>query len=200
VGGRSRVAAQMLAGKGFAHIYNLSGGIKAWNGEVAYGAEDLGLALFSGREAPETILTVAYSLEQGLQDFYLSMKTKVSNEEVGTLFGRLADIEEKHKDRIFGFYCELVGTVSRDEFDHALVVQAVEGGLTTEEYLDRFHVDWESSINVIAAAMSIEAQALDLYQRAARKRELATGRGFLEQIASEEKMHLKKLGELIDTM
>jgi sulfur-carrier protein adenylyltransferase/sulfurtransferase len=29
IGGRSRVAAQMLAGKGFQEVYNLSGGIKA---------------------------------------------------------------------------------------------------------------------------------------------------------------------------
>ena len=30
IGGRSRVASQMLAGKGFKEVYNLSGGIKAW--------------------------------------------------------------------------------------------------------------------------------------------------------------------------
>lgn len=30
VGARSKVAAQLLAGKGFSEIYNLSGGFKAW--------------------------------------------------------------------------------------------------------------------------------------------------------------------------
>ena len=45
----------------------MAGGIKAWNGQTALGGEDLGLSLFSGRETPMDILSVAYSLEQGLE-------------------------------------------------------------------------------------------------------------------------------------
>jgi len=48
IGGRSRIASQMLAGKGFKVVYNLSGGIKAWRSGKAVGQEDLGLDLFSG--------------------------------------------------------------------------------------------------------------------------------------------------------
>jgi len=65
MGGRSRVAAQMLAGKGFENIYNLSGGIKGWENETAFGGEEQGLELFTGNESPEKILAVAYSLEGG---------------------------------------------------------------------------------------------------------------------------------------
>ncbi|CAG1770718.1 partial thiosulfate sulfurtransferase, partial [uncultured bacterium] len=35
IGGRSRVAAQVLAAKGFREVLNLSGGIKAWNSQKA---------------------------------------------------------------------------------------------------------------------------------------------------------------------
>jgi len=37
VGGRSRVAAQMLSGNGFEQIFNMSGGYKAWGGRSRRG-------------------------------------------------------------------------------------------------------------------------------------------------------------------
>ena len=80
IGGRSRVAAQMLAGKGFSKIYNLSGGIKAWEKEVAVGPEDTGLHLFSGVQSPEEAIVTGFALEAGLRDFYLSMQKKVTND------------------------------------------------------------------------------------------------------------------------
>ncbi len=93
MGGRSRVAAQMLAGKGFENVYNLTGGFKAWKGEAAFGSEELGLELFTGDEPPEQTLVVAYSLESGLRDFYLSMISRVQNEDVKNLFQKLSEIE-----------------------------------------------------------------------------------------------------------
>lgn len=46
-GKRRRVAAQMLAGKGFDQVINLSGGIKAWEDPTAFGTEDQGLDLYT---------------------------------------------------------------------------------------------------------------------------------------------------------
>ena len=40
----------MLAGKGFSRVYNLSGGIKAWEKATAIGPEDLGMEFFTGKE------------------------------------------------------------------------------------------------------------------------------------------------------
>ncbi|MGD8541438.1 MAG: rhodanese-like domain-containing protein, partial [Desulfobacteraceae bacterium] len=37
IGGRSRVAAQLLAGRGFREVFNLKGGIEAWKGFTAEG-------------------------------------------------------------------------------------------------------------------------------------------------------------------
>lgn len=104
IGGRSRVAAQMLAGKGFKEVFNLSGGIKAWNSEKAFGPQELGLELFSAKESPEETLIVAYSLEEGLREFYLSMVPKVKNENARQLFEKLSLIEVKHQDRIYDEY------------------------------------------------------------------------------------------------
>ena len=91
IGGRSRVAAQMLAGKGFEDVVNLSGGFKAWKGETAVGREDLGLDLFTGDESPEKTLAVAYSLEAGLRDFYTSMIPRIKNKDAQNIFQKLPD-------------------------------------------------------------------------------------------------------------
>jgi rhodanese-related sulfurtransferase/rubrerythrin len=197
IGGRSRVAAQMLAGKGFKEIYNLSGGIKAWVNEVAFGPRDLGIALFSGEESPEEMLVVAYSLEEGLRDFYLSMANRTKAEKAGQLFAKLAEIEVKHQDRIFNEYLDISGAdVTREAFSEKIVSPAMEGGLTTDEYLKQYQPDLEKISEIISMAMAIEAQALDLYQRESERATTEKSREVLLRIADEERSHIQQLGEL----
>ncbi len=201
MGGRSRVAAQMLAGKGFENVYNLSAGFKGWKSEAAFGKEDLGLELFTGDESPEKTLVVAYSLEQGLGDFYLSMIPIVKNDDAKNLFQKLSEIEVKHRDRIFDEYMKISGqSESREKFEKNTVGEAIEGGLTTQEYANLFKPDWESIKDIIELAMSIEAQALDLYMRAANKISNLQSKKALTQIADEERMHLIQLGKLMDSV
>ncbi len=191
----------MLAGKGFDQVINMSGGFKAWNGEAAFGDELQGLELFSGDEAPETTLVVAYSLETGLRDFYLTMVPKVQNPSAQKLFTEMADIELKHQDRIFSEYRQLMGpSVDRESFEQKTLKEVVEGGLTTDEYIQRFKPSLESPRDIISLAMSIEAQALDLYQRAADRSNDPQGQKALRQIADEEKAHLAQLGKLMDSL
>ena len=201
IGGRSRVAAQMLAGKGFEDVVNLSGGFKAWKGETAVGREDLGLDLFTGDESPEKTLAVAYSLEAGLRDFYTSMIPRIKNKDAQNIFQKLSEIEIKHQDRILNEYIRLSGEpVSREAFEENMVHTAEEGGLTTEEYTDLFKPDWESAADVVDLAMSIEAQALDLYLRAAERSPDPESRKVLARIGDEERAHLKQLGKLMETL
>jgi rubrerythrin len=189
----------MLAGKGFTEVLNLSGGFKAWNSKAAFGPEDQGLELFSGVESPAKALVVAYGLEAGLHDFYISMIPKVSNSEVKDLFQKLSEIEIKHQERIFSEYVKITETrETKADFENNIVSQAVEGGLTTEEYINRFSPDWDSAIDIIELAMSIEAQALDLYQRASESSQDKKSQKVLVQIADEERSHLAQLGKLIE--
>lgn len=201
IGGRSRIAAQMLAGNGFENVYNLSGGFKVWEGEAAVGKEDLGLELFTGDESLEKTLLVAYSLEAGLREFYSSMIPKIKNEDAQNIFKKLSEIEVKHQDRIFNEYIRLSGKpVGRQAFEKNVLHTVVEGGLTTEEYTNLFQPDWESAADIIGLAMSIEAQALDLYLRAADRSPNPESRKVLAQIGDEERAHLKQLGKLMETI
>ena len=201
IGGRSRVAAQVLAAKGFKEVMNLSGGIKAWNSQKAVGPEDLGLSLFSGKESPEETLLTAYSLEEGLREFYLSMAAQVKAENARRLFGKLSAIEVKHQDRIFSEYLRISGAaVTREEFAEKVVAPAMEGGLTTQEYLRLYQPDLEVAAEVILLAMAIEAQALDLYQRAADRAQTDESKKVLMQIANEERAHIEQLASLFENL
>ncbi len=201
MGGRSRVAAQMLAGKGFDNVYNVTGGFKAWKDKSAFGKEELGIELFTGDESPDQTLVVAYSLEAGLHDFYLSMIPNVKNNNAKDLFQKLSEIEVKHQDRIFNEYITITGkSANRAEFEKSIVSKAVEGGLTTQEYMNIFQPDLESVNDIIELAMSIEAQALDLYMRAADKSGNPESKKTLIQIADEERSHLAQLGRLMENI
>ncbi len=191
----------MLSGKGFKKVFNVSGGIKAWDAQTAIGPQDLGLDLFSGNEEPIDVLKVAYSLEQGLREFYFEMEKKADNSEVKDLFSRLSDIEVKHQMSIYIAYNDISPKdINKDEFEKMVEVKALEGGLSTMEYLELFGSDLSSEIQVISLAMSIEAQALDLYQRLSSKVISSKSRDIINKIASEEKAHLASLGKLMDSL
>ena len=120
----------MLAGKDFKEVYNLSGGIKAWNSETAVGPPDLGLHLFSGKESVEETIIIGFGLEQGLREFYLDMVTRVAGEGAKSLFSKLADIEILHQEHLVKLYRTITGTtVSIEEFSANTVEPAMEGGL-----------------------------------------------------------------------
>jgi rubrerythrin len=192
----------MLAGKGFERVFNVSGGIKAWQSKTAVGPQDLGMDIFSGKEAPLDVLEVAYSLELGLCEFYTSMAARAGNERVKALFAQLSEIEIKHQMSIYEAYRSLSDTDpgDREAFEKKVEVKALEGGLSTQEYLDLFKPDLSSEIDVISLAMSIEAQALDLYQRVGLKIENPESQKIINKIADEEKTHLASLGKLMDDL
>ncbi len=193
------MAAQLLSGQGFSQVINLSGGINAWDGHTAFFNEERGLEMFSGEESIEKTMVVAYSLEEGLRDFYLTTSGKVASDSARQLFHQLSQIEVKHQEHILEQYAGITGTaVTREEFESKVLPDVLEGGLTTEEYANLLMPDFESTEEIIELAMSIEAQALDLYLRASQRSENKSVRDALIQICEEEKNHLASLGKLMD--
>lgn len=61
-----------------------------------------------------------------------------------------------------------------------------------------FRPDWESTKDIVDIAMSIEAQALDLYLRVSNQSIDPKNKKVLLQIASEERTHLTLLGKLME--
>ncbi len=198
-GGRSRAAAQILTGQGYKSVYNLTGGYTAWKGESAAGPESTGLAIFSGSESLKDLIVVAYGLEHGLQELYGLMHSKVNHREALLLFEKLAMIEGKHKERLFREYQKLdVNVADIQDFEEQVVPRVLEGGFSTEEVLNRMQPVQDSVEKILDLAMSIEVQALDLYQRAADRQPDKDGQVFLQQLVDEERSHLVQLGRLME--
>ncbi len=199
VGGRSRVAAQLLSGMGFKEVYNLSGGIKGYQGTKATGPEELNLDLVRGDESPAEMLELAYGMEKALGLFYDAMAGKTQDQEVLGLLGKLGQIEEKHKNRIFARY-QAVQPGGRDQaaLEAEVTADIVEGGFKLTELLTKNDAVLKSLGALLELAMMLETQALDLYLRLARKSIDQETREVLFAIAEEEKAHVAALGRLMD--
>jgi rubrerythrin len=187
-----------MEGQGFREVYNLKGGIKAWEGLTARGPVEMEMEHLRGDETPKEIITLAYGMEEGLSRFYKIVAEKNEDPEVGTLLKNLAEVEEEHKQRLFDLYDTLNDLViDKALFEAKIVTDAMEGGFTPEEFLENNRSAMETVSGVIDVAMMLETQALDLYLRYSQRTEDKESRDILLGIAEEEKAHLRALGDLM---
>lgn len=196
VGGRSRVAAQILAGKGFREVYNLSGGIKAWNGIKVPDVQRISFILSA--KTQEDLMALAYGMEEGLEIFYRGLVNSIKGESAQVL-ERLAAMEAAHKSKI----AELNPRIKSSLKEHGPEnldpqKRIMEGGLTMNELLSKKNEILAGPEEILTAAMMLEAQALDLYARAAVESPDPTLKEALGQLADEEKAHLSILGTLME--
>jgi rubrerythrin len=199
MGGRSRVAAQLLSGQGFEEIYNLKGGIKAWHGLEATGPKELNLDLVRGDETPSEIVVLAYNMEDSLQAYYKEMHDRADDQELRELFSKLASIEDKHKQTILDLNAKIQapgGSTKISQMDTGKMV--LEGGFDMVEFMEENEPLLRTVSNVLDLAMMLETQALDLYLRFAAKSTNRATKDVLFKIAQEEKGHLAALGRLLE--
>ncbi|KIX14232.1 rhodanese-like domain-containing protein [Dethiosulfatarculus sandiegensis] len=194
IGGRSRVAAQMLSGKGFANIYNLSGGFKAWNGWTGFGDYEKGLEFFEGAAVLAEALEIALGMETALREFYQEKTESVSDKEAKAVFKKLAGFEKAHEAILQKRLAEL----GRDT-GAADASRALEGGMTTSEYMEALGLEGESVEDALNFAMFVEAQAMDLYARAADRDDQGL-KDFFLGMAKEEKNHIDQLANLMEAL
>lgn len=193
------MAAQLLTGKGFKEVYNLKGGIRAWNGHKAFGPQELNMAMLRGDESPAEITVFAYGMEQALGGFYTALSEKSKDTELKGLFANLAGIEQRHKEMLFALYTE-IEPVKKDlkEFESQVNSKQMEGGFNTEAFMKQNESHMKTVPDVLTIAMMIESQALDLYLRYAERSSETRTAETLYKIADEEKAHLDALGRLME--
>jgi rhodanese-related sulfurtransferase/rubrerythrin len=191
-GGRSRMAAQFLAHQGFARVFNLVGGIHAWEGRPAEGPSEFHLRFVRGNETPEEMLALAYEMEEGLQRFHQRMRDRTTDPELAELLDHLVRAEAAHMRRLVE-----LGFQAKQEAPSPETT-VMEGGIDGEEFLARNERFLQTVTGVIDVAMMIETQAFDLYLRMAQESRRPETRENLFQIAEEEKAHLVALGRWLE--
>jgi len=195
VGGRSKAAAQMLQGSNFSEVYNISGGIKAWNGFKAKGPETLGMEFFISGEYKDAF-TMAYTMEEGLQQLYLTFADKCDTPAEKDLLLRLASFEDKHKAKLIDDFKPSEEDIPRVDKQSNIM----EGGFSREAILSHFQQHLYDQQDILFLAMMLETQAQDLYSRIARKSPDEKSRNLFLHLAEEEKMHLGFIAKELDKL
>jgi len=191
-GMRAGNATALLLDAGFREVWNMEGGILAWNGAVATGAPEAGMSWFEEARAPAEYVALAWILEAGSGVFYRRMAERFSGSDTGDLFGSLASAEEDHQ-AVLNDLCRTITGREGDPVapDDVLARDTMEGGVSLSEALA-----WAGSrqaVDVLEFAVSLEVNAYDRYLKVARTVEDPRGRQVLERLAREEQAHVNRL-------
>ena len=199
VGGRSRMAAQLLVNQNFQKVFYLEGGMEGWEGPAAAGPREFHLQFVRGDETPQEIIKLSYSMEVGLKTFHETARSRATDAELVELLGHLIRAEESHMRRLL----EVSSRWEMDPkevkaFQEKLESVVMEGGIDIEEFLAKNDSFLQTFTGVIDVAMMVETQALDLYLRMASESSNVATKEVLFHIAEEEKGHLRALGRALE--
>lgn len=188
----------MLAGRGFKEVYSLAGGIKAWKGEKAWGPEQAGLGLMRGDETQAGLLAVAFGMEKGLSAFYQAAAGMMPDSRAAELMKNLSGVEDRHAERVL----EMFEAANPNPEDRLALQNApgdtTEGGFISGELREALEQGKMGAPELVDWAMALEAQAMDLYLRMARRASNPDAAKALGQVGDEEKAHLESLAGLRD--
>ena len=196
---RSRAAASILTGAGFKEAHSMEGGIRAWQGLVAEGIPEAGIAYFSAATRPEEMIALAWLLEDGSLKFYESLAKMMEEQEARGLFQNLKRSEENHKTTLWKMYEEISGKAPAPEFPDNVISKkpggdVMEGGMLVSEALK-----WsrEKTLKeILELSISLETNSYDLYLKTERKVEGRNAKQIFKTLSEEERNHLDQLTSL----
>jgi rubrerythrin len=159
----------------------------------------MGMVLLKGNETSREVIYLAYGLEEGLRKYYSMSAELAIDPKIVSILTKLADIEVKHKQRLFDVYLTIdPTTVDMEAFENNVASELVEGGFDLDKLLEQSRKTFKTAARVLDFAMTLEAQAMDLYMRYAQRSEDPAVKNLFLDMANEEKSHLKSLGDLLD--
>lgn len=203
VGGRSRMATQLLANLGFREVFHLQGGIEAWEDRTATGPREFHLDFIKGDESPEEIIALAYRMEEGLKKFHEFFLTKTDDAALSSLLSSLIKAEESHEKTLLELKVSLATADRKAQPDQIEGFSdtgsgLMEGGMDMKSFMEQNQAFLNDVSGYLELAMMIETQALDLYLRMAADSRNQLTRNILHRIGNEEKAHLELLGKYLN--
>jgi len=176
----------------------MKGGIDAWNGLVSRAEVDQGMFLIEGDERPEEVIALAYGLEAATYRFYQDLAERGSDRDVTDAFRRLAQDEIRHQESLWEKYRTITGDgKTREAFEAETVTKTLENGKTADQILAEYPEWIDHPREALELAMSLETDSLDLYLRVAQKIRHKEAASVFHDLAGEEKVHLKGLGQVL---
>ena len=204
VGGRSRMATQLLSNLGFNNVFHLQGGIQAWEDRTATGPREFHLDFIKGNESPEEIILLAYRMEEGLKRFHEAFQARTDDAALSALLTGLIKAEESHEKTLLELRESLASSERNtppghiSTFSDAFQSRLMEGGVDIDNFMKQNQSFLSDVAGYLDLAMMIETQALDLYLRMAADSRNEQTRKILLRIGNEEKAHLALLGKYLN--
>ena len=199
-GARSRAAAVMAVDSAISlkKIYNLMGGIMAWDGKTL--ADSPRVKRFSDIEAPAELLLKSMDLEKGALRFYAHVVARYTGQPLAHIITPLVNAERIHAQSIYRYWEKIADApVPFDELFENLEGDILEGGEDLESVIKRFEtIEGDPCLRLIELALDIEYCAYDLYRIMADRTDDEVARSAFLTIAQVEKSHMQILANAVD--
>ena len=176
----------------------MAGGINAWNGLVAEGACEAGLAYFSRASGVEELISLSFALEEGNRAFYERIAKEASGED-SAFFQSLVLAEERHKHTLRELYARSSGREEEPAPPDGMEAGTfLEGGIPLGDALSWAREKPQGEILEFAIAM--EANSLDRYIKMGREVGDERSKEGFRSLAREEQAHLVRMTSLLDRL
>jgi len=184
--------------EGARRIYNLQGGILAWQGRTV--KDFPALAVFDTAGEPAAVLLRAMELERGAQRWYEAVLARHADAPFAPVMKVLARAEEEHARLVYRYWRRQVEQApSFADLYNTLTGDILEGGGDVAAMLVRLEETADDGcIEVVEMSIAIELAAYDLYRGMAHRFQ---GRDMEEPflvIAQAEKEHMRLAAESLE--
>jgi len=174
----------------------MAGGIDAWNGLVASGAFEAGLAYFSRASRPEELISLSFALEEGNRVFYESISQDLKEEEA-SIFRSMGQAEERHKETLRELHARISGKGGDPAHPEGMEAGGfLEGGASLKETLE--WAKGKTVKEILELAIAMEANALDRYINMGGAVADERSREVFLALSREERKHLERMSSLLD--
>ena len=175
----------------------MEGGINAWNGLVAGGAYDEGLAYFSLATQPEELISLSFALEEGNRVFYEHISQDLKEEKAASIFRSMGQAEERHKETLRELHARVSGRSGDPLLPEGMQTGGwLEGGAPLQETLT--WAKGKTLQEILELAIAMEANALDRYIKMGRAVADERSREVFQALSHEEQKHLERMTSLLD--
>ena len=194
-GGRSAAAATLAVEEEVSNkdIYDLEGGIMAWDGTTV--PDYPRVQVFDKSGSLSDLLLVAMDLEKGALRFYRHIEERFVSEPFSKIFGQLATAERAHAKAVYEHWkrTERQPPPFESVFEN-MKGEILEGGENLNDTVRRAtDMAGNPCLNLIELALHIENAAFDLYRTMAEQTESKEAQDVFLSIAQAEKTHMKSL-------
>ncbi len=202
-GVRSRAAAAVLANAGFGKVFNMAGGIRAWQGQLAAGTPEAVRSWFLRARTAEEHVALSWLLEEGTRGFYQELSARFKEHGCATALREMAAAEDAHLAMLQALYEGISGKplpadYPRGVFDPPQPDGMMEGGMLLGEVLS--WAEHRPLKDILELAVALEVNAYDRYLVLRGEVKDEGSRRVFEVISDEERRHLGRLIALFEPL